>query len=119
MAQTWVSKLEDPNYGKLTISTLLKVASAFDVGLQIDFVPYSKILWDAVCLTGAAFSVPKFGDDIGFTANNAAYLGPVNHSTGALTATRVIAFPNNAGTMSATVNAPRSAPFAGQQDIAV
>ena len=51
MAQTWVSKLEDPNYGKLTISTLLKVASAFDVGLQIDFVPYSKVLSDAVYRT--------------------------------------------------------------------
>src|ERR1035437_8107070 len=46
IAQTWVSKLEDPNYGKLTISTLLKVASALDVGLQVDFVPYSSLLWD-------------------------------------------------------------------------
>jgi hypothetical protein len=42
MAQTWVSKLEDPNYGKLTISTLLKVASAFDVGLQIELCTLLK-----------------------------------------------------------------------------
>jgi transcriptional regulator with XRE-family HTH domain len=117
MAQTWVSKLEDPNYGKLTISTLLKLASALDVGLQIDFVPYSKILGDAVRLTGAAFSVPRFRDDAGFTTTNATvFSGPVNHSTGAFAGT-VIAFPHNTPTVSEAVpnmGAPNNAPLVAQ-----
>lgn len=66
MAQTWVSKLEDPSYGKLTIATLLKLASAFDVGLQIDFVPFSKVLDGAIRLRSASFCVPKFEKDRGF-----------------------------------------------------
>lgn len=45
MAQPWVSKLENPNYGKLTIATLLKIAAAFDVALVIDFVPFSRLLF--------------------------------------------------------------------------
>jgi len=66
MAQTWVSKLEDPNYGKLTISTLLKLASAFDVGLHVDFVPFSKVLDVAIRLRSVSFSVPNFAKDKGF-----------------------------------------------------
>jgi len=66
MAQTWVSKLEDPNYGKLTISTLLKLAAAFDVGLHVDFVPFSKVLDGAMRLRSVSFAVPKFADDQGF-----------------------------------------------------
>jgi transcriptional regulator with XRE-family HTH domain len=67
MAQAWVSKLEDPNYGKLTISTLLKLASALDVGLSIDFVPFSRVLDGAVRLRASSFCVPKFVEDKGFS----------------------------------------------------
>lgn len=93
MKQTWVSKLEDPNYGKLTIATLLKVASALDVGLQIDFVPYSKVLSDAVYRTSGSFVVPKFADDPGITGMNAVFSGMVQ---GTQMAT-VITFPENFG----------------------
>jgi hypothetical protein len=114
MAQTWVSKLEDPNYGKLTISTLLKVASALDVGLQIDFVPYSMVLSDAVYRTGAAFSVPKFADDAGLSSTGVEYLGTVNHATGALSGT-VIEFRRPVSAVSAAeAPAPKSAPLASQ-----
>ena len=65
VAQTWVSKLEDPNYGKLTLSTLLRLASAFDVGLEIDFVPFSKVLNDALSLTPESWKVSSFVDDVG------------------------------------------------------
>jgi len=64
MAQAWVSKLEDPNYGQLTISTLLRIASACDVGLQIDFVPFSQVLNSAVTLSEESFSVPSFEQDV-------------------------------------------------------
>jgi transcriptional regulator with XRE-family HTH domain len=66
MAQAWVSKLEDPSYGKYTIATLLRLASAFDVGLDIDFKLFSKILDKALRLTPESFEVASFADDPGF-----------------------------------------------------
>jgi len=65
VAQTWVSKLEDPNYGKLTLSTLLRLASAFDVGLEVDFVPFSKVLDDTLNLTALSWEVSSFAEDLG------------------------------------------------------
>lgn len=62
--QEWVSKLENPSYGRLTISTLLKLASAFDCGLFVDFVPFSKVLNDATNLSPESFDVPSFKDDV-------------------------------------------------------
>lgn len=44
MAQTWVSKLENPEYGKLTVATLLRLAEAFDTDLEIKFRPFSETL---------------------------------------------------------------------------
>ena len=70
VAQTWVSKLEDPNYGKLTISTLLKLASAFDVGLVIDFVPFSRLLDNAIALSPESFEVASFENDQHLTQDN-------------------------------------------------
>jgi transcriptional regulator with XRE-family HTH domain len=66
MAQAWVSKLEDPSYGKYTIATLLRLASAFDVGLDIDFTVFSEILDKALTLTPESFEVASFADDPGF-----------------------------------------------------
>ncbi len=65
VAQTWVSKLEDPNYGKLTLSTLLRIASAFDVGIEVDFVPFSKVLDDALGLSPESWKVASFAEDLG------------------------------------------------------
>lgn len=44
MAQTWVSMLENPDYGKMTVATLLRLAEAFDTDLEIKFRPFSRIL---------------------------------------------------------------------------
>jgi transcriptional regulator with XRE-family HTH domain len=63
--QEWISKLEDPTYGRLTISTLLNIASAFDCGLIVDFVPFSKILNGATHLSPESFEVASFSDDYG------------------------------------------------------
>jgi transcriptional regulator with XRE-family HTH domain len=74
VAQAWVSKLEDPNYGRLTLSTLLKIASAFDCGLSVDFVPFSRILNDATSLSSESFNVPSFVED-GALANGSSPSG--------------------------------------------
>lgn len=39
-----ISRLEDPGYGTMSIKTLLEMASAFDVGLLVKFVPFSRLL---------------------------------------------------------------------------
>lgn len=42
--QNVISRAEDPNYGKFSVSTLLDIAAAFDVGLLIKFVPFSRLI---------------------------------------------------------------------------
>ena len=44
MAAERVSILESPKYAKFTISTLLRIASAFDVGLMVRFVPFGELI---------------------------------------------------------------------------
>jgi hypothetical protein len=41
--QVW-SRLENPSYGKATLTTLKKIAAAYDVGLLVEFVPFSQLV---------------------------------------------------------------------------
>ncbi len=43
MKQSRISDLEDPNYENYQTRTLVKLASAFDVGLVVRFVPFSEL----------------------------------------------------------------------------
>ena len=61
--QSVVSRLEDPKYGKVTVQTLLEVAGAFDVALQVRFVGYSQFLRDNQDRTSVAMVVPSFTVD--------------------------------------------------------
>ena len=70
VAQAWVAKLEDPNYGKLTLSTLLRLAAAFDVGLEVDFVPLSRVLDKALGLSPDSFEVASFAADKALSRRN-------------------------------------------------
>lgn len=45
--QPMVSRYENPDYGKYSVSTLLELAKAFDVALVVRFAPFSELLdWD-------------------------------------------------------------------------
>ncbi len=47
MKQEAICRLENPNYGSFTLKTLKQIASAFDVGLIVRFVPFSDLVkWD-------------------------------------------------------------------------
>lgn len=66
MAQTWVSKLENPDYGKMTVATLLRLAEAFDTDLEVKFRPFSETL-DSLPTQGSEyFAVSSFNEEFGF-----------------------------------------------------
>jgi transcriptional regulator with XRE-family HTH domain len=65
MAQERISILEDPNAEtKPTLKTLLRVASAFDVGLDVRFVPFETILDRSVNTESSALQVPSFDEEL-------------------------------------------------------
>jgi transcriptional regulator with XRE-family HTH domain len=43
-SQSWIARLEDPNAEVPTLSTLLQVAYAFDVDLEVRFAPFSELV---------------------------------------------------------------------------
>lgn len=43
-SQNGVSRIESPDYGKTSLSTLKKVAAAFDVALIVRFVPFDELV---------------------------------------------------------------------------
>jgi transcriptional regulator with XRE-family HTH domain len=61
---SWAYRLEDPNMAPPTIPTLLQVAAAFDVGLDVRFCPFSEFLDDVTSLTPESFAVPSFDDEL-------------------------------------------------------
>jgi transcriptional regulator with XRE-family HTH domain len=67
MAQETISRIEDPNYGKLTIKTLKRLASAFDVALMVRFVPFSELVKWELYLTPDSLEVLSFEEESYFT----------------------------------------------------
>jgi transcriptional regulator with XRE-family HTH domain len=63
MKQARISVLEDPNNKSLSIRTLRRIASAFDVALIIRFVPYSAVARWSNEVEPGKFSVASFEND--------------------------------------------------------
>jgi transcriptional regulator with XRE-family HTH domain len=70
MPQTAISRLESSNYGKSTITTLKRMAKAYDVALEVRFVPFSKFLnrisgtpYIEHGLSSEAIDVPSFEEE--------------------------------------------------------
>lgn len=61
--QSTVARLEDPSYGKYSVSSLLKLANAFDVGALVKFVSFSKLLEETSDLSPAALTVLSFEEE--------------------------------------------------------
>jgi len=58
--QSNVSRLENREYGSFTLNTLFELASAFDVGLVVEFVPYDDFLRRTYDLSPSHLQVPPF-----------------------------------------------------------
>ncbi|MCL5958538.1 MAG: helix-turn-helix domain-containing protein [Chloroflexi bacterium] len=63
MAQETISQLEDPDNGRLTLRTLKRVASAFDVALIVRFAPFSDLFDWMANLSPEDLAVPSFEND--------------------------------------------------------
>jgi transcriptional regulator with XRE-family HTH domain len=44
MSPNNISRLESPEYGKMTVKSLIRIAEAFDVALVVRFEPFSKYI---------------------------------------------------------------------------
>jgi transcriptional regulator with XRE-family HTH domain len=71
MNQNAIHRLESPDYGKSTITTLKRLAAAFDVALIVRFVPFSQLInWVSGApyvdygLSSESLAVPSFNDDV-------------------------------------------------------
>jgi transcriptional regulator with XRE-family HTH domain len=61
--QSVISRLESPNYGKLSIQTLLELAEVFDVALMVRFISFSELVTRTQDLSPSALAVPEFKND--------------------------------------------------------
>jgi len=61
--QSVMSRLEDPDYGKVSIQTLIGLAKAFDVALLVRFVGFGEFLIRTADLSPDALNAPEFNDD--------------------------------------------------------
>ena len=63
MKQSWISKIENPGYSGFSLKTLLKLASVFDVGLVVRFVPIGQLVEWELNLSNNSLEVPSFSED--------------------------------------------------------
>jgi transcriptional regulator with XRE-family HTH domain len=62
-AQSAIARLEDPDYGKFSIQTLLEIANAFDVWLSVEFVSFSVGLQRTENRSPMALNAISFSQD--------------------------------------------------------
>ena len=64
MSQPRVSEIERPGARRLNLDTLLRLASAFDVALEVRFVPFGKLVDHSERFDPDSFSVKSFDQEI-------------------------------------------------------
>ena len=76
IAQATLSRLENPDYRRYTLSTLKRLASALDVALAVRFAPFSELADWAASLSAEDLAVPSFANDPGLSQVRAQIEGP-------------------------------------------
>lgn len=66
MAQESICRLENVNYSSWSITTLRRLAQAFDLALVVRFDGFGSLLDDIVSLSREALERPSFADDTAF-----------------------------------------------------
>ena len=63
MKQSAIARLEDPRYSSMTLSTLRRLAEAFDVALIVRFAPFSEFISWTAQIDEPRLSPPSFGEE--------------------------------------------------------
>ncbi|MGB8992960.1 MAG: helix-turn-helix transcriptional regulator [Desulfobaccales bacterium] len=61
--QSWIATIENPNYSGFSLKTLLKLASAFEIGLIVEFVPISNLVDRELRLSPESLTPVSFEED--------------------------------------------------------
>jgi transcriptional regulator with XRE-family HTH domain len=69
MKQSRISAIERPGYGNLTLTTLKRLAAAFDVALIVRFAPFSDLVEWSENFSPDTFHVPCYHEDQALFAN--------------------------------------------------
>ncbi len=64
MAQPRISEIEKPGERRLNIETLMRIAAALDIGLQVRFVPFSELIDSSEDLDPDAISIKTFTEEL-------------------------------------------------------
>lgn len=63
LSERTITRLEDPNSGRVPLPTLLKLAAALDIALIVRFGPFSELVDWEVGLTPERLAAPSFEED--------------------------------------------------------
>ena len=63
MKQAAIARLEDPTYSGISLTTLKRLAEAFDVALTVRFSPFSEFISWTAKLDENQFAPPSFNED--------------------------------------------------------
>ncbi|WP_273207951.1 helix-turn-helix domain-containing protein [Marinobacter subterrani] len=69
--QSVISRYEDPAYGKLSVSTLIQIANALDVGLEVKFTPFSRLVGEVNNWSQEKAMIPSFSSELRMIESNA------------------------------------------------
>jgi transcriptional regulator with XRE-family HTH domain len=96
--QPWISQLEDPEYGKMSVATLLSLAEAFDTDLEIKFRPFSRSLNELVHQGPDYFQVRSFDEELPDLENagNLAWIPALDGSLSDIRRAANLLFPQSA-----------------------
>lgn len=92
-SQSNIARLEDPDYGKFSLQTLLELSDAFDVWLSVEFVPFNTGLARTSNRSASALNAISFSDEMASsklatssasTATATLVREPVNFDQGAI-----------------------------------
>ena len=63
-SQSAVARVEDPSYDGISMSTIIKLANAFDVAAMVRFVSYGKLLDETADLSPSAITPVAFDEEL-------------------------------------------------------